>query len=314
MADLLLGYLKILGWVGLPIALGVVARRFAPARRLSKTLFDVSFYGCYTPIMVLSVWIARLSDSAVWLPLLALCGWLISAGFAWVLSQPLEHGPRERGAFISVMCQSNIGFTLLGLVALTLFGETGLAQAAYTQLFYVPFYLLFCFPIARAYGRREQGGLGRLLLDNLVDPRVWVPLSAMSLGLALNLSGIERPEWCRTVTGPAIYLGAALAGVAIGLLYSGLFLERYRREHLISFGYRSTLYPLLFFGMAALFGLGGLDTRVLVLYGLVPSGLLANVLAMYFELDTELTSSVFMVGTGAFLVAVLPAYAYFAMP
>src|SRR5262245_3960455 len=107
MAALFLGYLKILGWVGLPIALGIFARRFMRARRLSKTLFDLSFYGCYTPIMVLSVWIARLSQSAVWLPLLALSGWLISAGFAWIVSQPLGHGPRERGAFISVMCQSN---------------------------------------------------------------------------------------------------------------------------------------------------------------------------------------------------------------
>ena len=43
----------------------------------------------------------------------------------------------------------------------------------------------------------------------------------------------------------------------------------------------------------------------------VPSALLANYLAVYFELDTELTSSVFVVSTVLFLIGVLPAYAWF---
>jgi phage shock protein PspC (stress-responsive transcriptional regulator) len=38
---------------------------------------------------------------------------------------------------------------------------------------------------------------------------------------------------------------------------------------------------------------------------------LANYLAVAFELDTELTSSVFVVSTVAFMVGVLPAYAFF---
>jgi predicted permease len=314
MPDLLAGYLKIAGWVAVPIVAGMLGRRLGAPRSLSRPLFDCSFYGCYTPLMVLSVWIARLSDRAAWLPILTLSGWLISAGLAALASRPLGHDPRARGAFIMVMSQSNVGFTLLGLVALTLFGEPGLAQAAYAQLFYVPFYLLFCFPVARAHGKRQNGGVGRLLLVNVRDPRVWVPLAALGAGLGLNLSGVPRPALFVHFVGPAIYGGAALAGVAIGLLFNGFHVRRYRREHLISFGYRSTLYPLLYAGMAALFGLGGLDTRVLVLYGLVPSGLLANVLAVYFELDTELTSSVFMLGTAAFLAAVLPAYAYLTLP
>jgi predicted permease len=93
-------------------------------------------------------------------------------------------------------------------------------------------------------------------------------------------------------------------------LFRGAQLSRYWRENAASFVYRSSLYPLLYAGLAVAFGLGALDTRILVLYGLVPSALLANYLAVYFELDTELTSSVFVVSTVTFLAVVLPVYAW----
>ena len=106
-------------------------------------------------------------------------------------------------------------------------------------------------------------------------------------------------------------LCSASSGAAVGLLFRGAQLSRYWRENAISFVYRSSFYPLLYGALALLFGLGALDLRILVLYGLVPSALLANYLAVFFELDTELTSSVFVVSTVAFMLTVLPAYAWF---
>ena len=62
--------------------------------------------------------------------------------------------------------------------------------------------------------------------------------------------------------------------------------------------------------MALLFGLDPPVARILFMYGLVACALLANYLAVLFELDTDLTSSVFVVSTVAFMVSVLPAYAW----
>jgi predicted permease len=130
--------------------------------------------------------------------------------------------------------------------------------------------------------------------------------------LILNLSHVERPTIFGSLTRVLIWGGTALCGVAIGLLAKGLLLHRYRRENIVSFAYRSTLYPLLYFALAALASLGPLDTRVLVLYGLVPSGLLANLGAVFFDLDTDLTSSLYLVGTILFLLVTLPIFAIFA--
>ncbi len=305
----LLQDLRISAWVLLPILLGVILARFGVPKRAARGLFNFAFYGCQTFVTVSAIWVARIHAQARLLPLLALSGWLVSAGIAWFASRKLATDPRRRGGFMLSMCMSNNGFTLLGLIAIAVFGEAGLAQATYAQLFYTPFFLLCCFPIARSFGGTAQKlPLGTLLKQNAVDPRVWVPLVAIGCGLALNAEHVPRPTAVGSLTRVLIFLGTAASSSAVGLLFNGLHLRRYWRENAFSFVYRSSLYPLLYWGLARLSGLGPLDSVTLVLYGLVPSALLANMLAVFFDLDTELTSSMFLVSTLLFLVCVLPVF------
>ena len=313
MAELLLPYLTVVGWVLGPVAVGAIWSRFGAPASASRRLFNFSFYGAQTFITLCSLWIARIDRTSVMMPVLATSGWLLTAGFAWGVSAWLKHPRERRGAFIATMSQSNNGFTLLGFVALVLFGEAGLAQATYSQAFSAPFLLLFSFPVARSFssaGSASGKSFRRVLLDNVLDPRVFLPLATISCGLALNLLGVLRPPVIGSVVRRLIYVGTATSGCAVGLLYRGAQLSRFWRENVVSFAYRSTLYPLFYAGLALLFGLGPLDARILILYGLVPSALLANYLAVLFELDTDLTSSVFVVSTVAFMVSVLPAFAW----
>lgn len=301
--------LNISAWVLLPIAFGVLLSRLGVQRSAAKGLFAFSFYGCQTAVTACAIWVARIQAQARLLPLLALSGWLVTAALAWLVSRNLQGQPTRRGAFILAMAMSNNGFSLLGLVALAAFGEAGLAQATYAQLLYTPFFLLCCFPIARAFSRHATPQrLRRALLENARDPRVWLPLLAIAVGLGLNFGHVARPTFVSQLTRGLIFLGTAAASCAIGVLFSGFHLRRYWRENLISLVHRCTLYPLLYGTIARLVGLSPLDARILVLYGLVPSALLANMLAVFFELDSELTSSVFMVSTISFLLFVLPAY------
>lgn len=314
MSELLLPYLTVVGWVLGPVLLGATWGRFGAPASASRRLFDFSFYGAQTLITLCSLWIARIDRTSAAMPLLAASGWLATAGVAWLVSRWLEHPPEKRGAFIATMSQSNNGFSLLGFAALVLFGEAGLAQATYAQALMSPYLLLFCFPMARMYSRYGAASgksIGRVLLDNVRDPRVFLPLAAISCGLLLNVCDVPRPESVSTLVRRLIYIGTASSGVAVGLLFRGAQLRQYWRENVVSFVYRSSLYPLFYAGLALAFGLDPLDARILILFGLVPSALLANYLAVAFELDTDLTSSVFVVSTVAFLAGVLPAYAWF---
>jgi predicted permease len=301
--------LKISAWVLLPLLPGMLLTRLGVPKRAARDLLNVSFYGCGTAVMVFAIWVARIQAEARLLPLLALAGWLLTALIAWPVSARLSKDRPRRGAFIVSMAFSNNGFTLLGLVALASFGETGLAQATYAQLMYTPFFLLCGFPIARAFGRlATPTPLGALLKENALDSRVWAPLLAISCGLLLNATHVPRPPLLASITRVLILIGTAGASCAIGLLFSGFHLRRYWRENALSFLYRCTLYPLLYWSLARVSGLRPLDTATLVLYGLVPSALLANLLAVFFELDTELTSSMFLVSTALFLLLVLPVF------
>ncbi len=313
MSSLLVPYLTVLGWVLGPVALGALWARHGAPRTASRQLFNFAFYGCQTAVTLGYVWLARIDRSSVFLPLLALSGWLITAGLAWLTSRALGHPAKQRGAFVATMSQSNNGFTLLGFVALVLFGESGLAQAAYAQALSSPYILLFCFPVARIYasaGSANRRGIGRVIAENAKDPRVLLPLATLSVGLLLNFLEVPRPDAIGQLLRPLIYLGTAASGLAVGLLFRGAQLARYWRENLASFVYRSTLYPLYYALLARLLDLNPLDRRVLILYGLVPSALLANFIAVSFDLDTDLTSSVFVVGTVAFMLCVLPVYAW----
>ncbi|HWZ93290.1 MAG TPA: hypothetical protein VNW92_30730, partial [Polyangiaceae bacterium] len=131
--------LKIAAWVILPILVGVLLGRFGVPKRAARSLFAFAFYGCQTGVTVCALWIARTMAAARALPLLALSGWLLTAALAWLVSRKLSAESPKRGAFIVSMSMSNNGFTLLGFIALGLFGEPGLAQATYAQLFYTPF-------------------------------------------------------------------------------------------------------------------------------------------------------------------------------
>jgi hypothetical protein len=313
MRQLLLPYLTVVSWVLGPVLVGAIWTRMGAPASAARHLFNFAFYGCQTSITLCSLWIARIDRTSVTMPLLSTSGWLLTAGVAWLVSVWFRHPPARRGAFIATMSQSNNGFTLLGFVALVLFGELGLAQATYSQAFNAPYLLLFCFPIARVYSSANASArksVAQLVRENAKDPRVFLPLATLSIGLGLNLGDVARPPIVSDIVRPLIYVGTACSGTAVGLLYRGTLLRRYWRENLFSFAYRSTLYPLYYAGLAWLFGLEPLDTRILILYGLVPSALLANYLAVSFELDTELTSSVFVVSTVLFLIAVLPLYAW----
>ena len=301
--------LKISAWVLLPILLGARLARAGVPKRVAQGLFAFAFYGCQAAVTACAIWIARIDGQARLLPLLALSGWLVTTSLAWLVSRKLsEHSPK-RGAFILSMAMSNNGFTLLGFVALARFGQAGLAQATYAQLLYTPFFLLCCFPLARLFGEaRAQRSLREVLCANAVDPRVWVPLLAIATGLGLNAAHVARPALVGTITRTLIYLGTLASGCAVGLLFNGFQLRRYWREHLLSLAHRCTVYPFLYWAMARLVGLGALDTKILVLYGLVPSALLANMLAVFFGLDTDLTSSMFLVSTLLFLGCVLPVF------
>jgi predicted permease len=301
-------YLKLFVLVVLPLAIGMAFSKRNRAPKLASMLFACAFYFFQTLISFLAVWNAQLVNNAWVLPFIALAGWLLSLGVACAAQPLMEHEARQRGSFLLTLCISNHGYTLLGIISLVVFGEAGLAQATYTQLLIIPFIILVCFPIARHFGGESAGvNIGQFLRSNLLDKRN-LPLAAMLAGLVLNIGGIGQPAVFPGILKLCVYLGTVISGVAVGLLFNASHLLRFTKENLFSLVYRSTLYPLFFLCAARLFNLNTLNTLILVLFGIVPSAIFSNLIADLFNLDKDLTNSVFIISTALFLVIILPIY------
>lgn len=305
-------YLTLIGWVVGPVIFGILLRFIGVPRLVSRRLFLWSLYFFQTLITCLAVWVARIDGDALLLPSIALVGWIVAAGSTWIIDRVFDHTPAQRGAFLMTGCMSNHGFTLLGLIALMLFGEVGLAQATYAQLFFVPFMVLFCFPVARSLGSKTSADHCHRWRRTLFDGRN-LPLVAMIVGVGLNLGGVQRPELAAPFLKLLVYSGTVISGIAVGLQLRRSQC-RYVGENVWSLVLRSTIYPGCYMLMAWALRLDGLDTRILILYGLTPSALLSNMVADLFGLDTDLTNAVFVGGTAIFLVLVLPIYAWLATP
>lgn len=303
-------YLRLFLLVVLPLAAGMAFSRKAWAPVIASRLFAFALYFFQTLISFLAVWKAQLVNNAWVLPFIALAGWVLSLGIALAAQPFMKHEPRQRGSFLFTVCISNHGYTMLGIVALMVFGEAGLAQGTYTQLLIIPFIILICFPVARYYGGEAAAtDIGHFLRANLLDKRN-LPLVAMLAGLALNLGGVERPAVCAVILKSAVYLGTVISGIAVGLLFKASHVLQYKKENLFSLVFRSTLYPLFFLAAAGLFNLNALDTFILVLFGIVPSAIFSNLIADMFNLDKDLANSVFIISTLLFLVLVLPLYLF----
>lgn len=301
-------YLKLFLAVVLPLIGGMLFSKKEWAARWSSRLFALALYLFNTLIAFLAVWTAQLVNNAWILPFIVLIGWLLSMGIAYAAQSLMKHESKQRGAFLFSICLSNHGYTLLGIIALVVFGEAGLAQATYAQLLIVPFLILFCFPIARHFSDESTaGGLGQLLNDNIVDKRN-LPLLAMLAGLTLNMTGVERPAIFSSILPPTVYLGTVVSGFAVGLLFNASKIWKFRKENLFSLIYRSTFYPLFYIGAARWLNLSPLDTVILALFGIVPSAIFSNLIADLFKLDKDLANSIYIVSTTIFLVIILPIY------
>jgi predicted permease len=303
-------YIKLLLLVVLPLITGMAFSGHKYSKTVSSRLFALALYLFQTIIVVLAVWTAQLKNCSWILPIITLTGFTLSIFFALYCEKWLKHNNRQKGAFIFSICLSNNGYTLLGIVALIVFGDAGLAQATYAQFLIIPFLTLVCFPIARYYGGLNTNEEARkILLKNIFDKRN-IPLVAMITGLLLNLSGIKRPVVFSTVIDFTVYIGTLISGIAVGLLFSRSNIFRYTKENIISIIYRTTLYPMFFLLCAKLFHLSQLDTFVLILFGITPSAIFSNLIADLFNLDKNLTNSIYIISTALFLIIILPVYLY----
>lgn len=302
--------------------------KWFPVEKLPTLLQKTALLGLNPIAIITSIWALNLGASGVaTLPFIGLgvMAFGLLAGFA---AMKFLHMEKDSGTVFSLSSSmTNLG-SIGSLVAFLILGEQAFALVPFYKLFEEAWIYGLCFPLAAGVRakqsdgvlvqeiadiqaeqgtgakKRGEGGLGPrgvafLPAKLLKDPMILFSLTAMGLGLALNVSGIPRPEFFRTLNAWIVPSGVFLVLVSIGMKIPK---ERKRipRPALFAFlGIRLILIPAFSFALATLLGLPALPDqtafKVAILLSFMPTAFASLIPPVVYGLDFGLSFSLWLV-------------------
>jgi hypothetical protein len=293
-------------------AAGYFARRLRLVpESIARTLMTLVVVCGYSSIGFLSVWKLRLRIELLWLPVLLASHVMILTGLGRATGKLVCRDRQECGMLAIATGLGNLSFTMGGLVAYVLYGQTGLGMVAIAGLMWTPMVVLFIYPIARHHSRaHDPMPFARLMARSILDVRS-IGLPLVLVGLGLSAWQVPRPDW---VTGLVDWLMLAVIATAyfsIGLRLRFGHVARIWRLILAHAGLRFGAGLAIGAGLWALtlatpWPLTGQARNILLIESFVPMAVTAVAVANMFHLHPEEASVLFVVNTLAYILLLLP--------
>jgi predicted permease len=265
----------------------------------------------FNPVAIAgAVWIVSLKNATlIALPFIGLFTFLIGGALAVGASRLLDLEGKKTGALFGCGFFTNIG-AIGTLVCYSFLGEAGFALVAIYKLFEEVAYYGIGFPVAKYFGSSRHDAPARGLLKHLArDPYIIVALSAITIGGLLNISGIQRPEFYKTIISVFVPLLTVLLLISIGMAMQFRKIGAYLRECMSIALIKFVLVPLLACLPAYFLGYGsiqnGLPLKVVLILSSMPVAFNALIPPSIYNLDLDLANSCWFFTTAS-LVVVLP--------
>jgi predicted permease len=282
-----------------------------PIDGLRKRLQKVALLVLNPVAIVGAIWIVSIKHvGLIALPFVGLFALLTGGALALGVARMLNLAPHKTGAMFGCGSFTNIG-AIGALVCFVFLGEAGFALVAIYKLFEELFYYSIGFPIAKYYSRSIQE---EKILDRIKsltrDPFIIVALSSIILGGILNISGVPRPGFFKTVISIFVPLTTIMLLSSIGLAMKFRRVRDYFKECLSVALIKFVMVPVMTTSLAYLLGFGnidgGLPLKVVIILSSMPVAFNALIPPSIYDLDLDLANSCWFFTT-ALLVVVLPA-------
>jgi len=250
-----------------------------------------------------AIWIIKVEDVRIaLLPFLAIFAILIGGALGLIAAKLLKLNRKKSGSMFT--CGSFTNITSIGGVICYLFlSEKGYALFSLYKLFEIVTYFAIGFPIAKLFSSKvtiKENIISRLRTV-FTDIFVVVALVSMAIGAFLNLSGIERPEFYKTINAIFIPLGTVILLISIGLGMKFGKVRNYINECLAISVIKFILVPLIVSATAFLLGYGeieeGLPLKVVIILSSMPVAFTALIPPSIYDLDLDLANSCWLVTT-----------------
>ncbi|MDH5357402.1 MAG: AEC family transporter [Gammaproteobacteria bacterium] len=288
--------LTVLIQMSLLIACGTFWRSYAPAHIPAlahrRALTDLVFY-LLLPALVLDViWTAPLNSSSLKISLLASCGIAIGLITMWLVLRVFKSSQKQTGALLLAAAFPNATYLGLPVLDQVLGSHTRSTVLQYDLFACTPILLSFGMLLARHYG--DSNKEVHPIRELMKVPPLW----AVTVGITLNLIGIEQPD--------VLHSGLSVLGggvVPLMLIVLGMSIPwhslrlRFMRLLLPVVIITLIIVPLSVFSLAHAINL---DSDLILMVGLIaamPTMVFGIVICERYQLDSELYAAAVMLTT-----------------
>ena len=282
---------------------------------LRKTLQKMALLFFNPVAFIGAIWIVNLDElKFIALPFIGITALVLGGFLAFWFAKMQKMSKKQTGAYIVAGGFTNIG-SIGGLLCFIFLGEAGFALMPFYKLFELFSYYGIGFPIAKSYSLdvAETESFTERMKKVLVDPFMLVTLGSIFAGFALNICGLERPNFYGTVNAIFVPTATILLLSSIGMAMHFGRIGKYIKEGLLIALIKFVIVPAVATTLAYLVGFGeidqGLPLKVVMILSSMPVGFIAMVPPTIYDLDVDLANANWLV-TNILLILVIPVLQY----
>lgn len=289
----------------IPLSIGYIFKKYGFLKEEFSRGITASIITFLSPVIVcLSFWKLNLSHVRILtLPLVGAIISTLSILPALFFSKLHKLSRQRAGSYITSAMFSNVGYTLGQFLAFIFLGEEGFGLAVLYVTYFGMYLYTIGFHIAEYFGGQKTEGIlaARNLKKLFTEPIRFMPLLGVLAGVALNLTGITRPEAFSKLND--ILVPTATAGFlfAIGLTLRLRVIAKFMSECLTMSVIKFIYSPMIGLGLSYLLGfnkiMNSVPLKVVFILSVMPTGISSLTLANLFDLDQDLSNSVWIVTT-----------------
>ena len=262
-----------------------------------------------------ALWMVKIDNlNIIALPFLGIFALLMGGVLGFASAKLFKLNRKDTGSMFVCGSFTNIG-SIGGLVCYLFLGEKGFALFPIYKLFEQVIYYAIGFPIAKSFSNDiiKKEKITSQLKKVFTDIFVVVALASITIGAFFNLSGIERPEFYKTINAIFIPGGTIILLISIGLAVKFRKVKKYIKECITISIIKFILMPLIISTIAIFLGYGliegSLPLKVVIILSSMPVAFTALVPASIYDLNLDLANSCWLVTTLS-LIVILPLLFY----
>jgi len=286
-------------------------KRLLHPSKIAKRLININLFTLEPVILLWTIWGLKLTSDLIILPAAGL--FTVFAGFiiGRISVAALGLNKISRASYIISSSLSNQGMTMGGLLCFMIAGERGLALASIYIIYYLPFVFTIIFPYAKISASTHSG---RETGESIFTfKQFWsffisfqnLPLAGILIALLLQTAGISRPGIHFPLE---VFLALAIAiyYLTLGINFKAGDLTSFLRELTAISLTKFIIIPVLTYILLQFFVLDETIKLIILLQSFAPAAIYSVISSILFDLDSRMTSGIFVMNSLIFLFVVMP--------